>query len=255
MSEPDEDFASMFESSLQAKHVGKGQTVEGTIVAIGAEVAFVNVGGKGEAQIELSELKDADGVLEVEVATAFERWSRRPRTADPCAARRGAATDKRLEGVPRRPAGRGQGRTRVKGGYEVRVGGQRAFCPFSQIDIVRTADPAQHIGRVYASASSSIRRAAGISSCPARIARRGATRERRRGPAVDRRRRGADRTRHVRARLRRICRPGRRRPGFAPCVRDGLVPVSDSSQIVAAGEEITVKVLRIDDADRRSRLD
>ena len=67
MSEPDEDFASMFEASTQAKRIEKGQTVEGTIVAIGAEVAFVSVGGKGEAQIELSELKDADGVLEVAV--------------------------------------------------------------------------------------------------------------------------------------------------------------------------------------------
>ena len=32
----------------------------------------------------------------------------------------------------------------VKGGYEVRIGGARGFCPFSQIDTVRTADPAQH---------------------------------------------------------------------------------------------------------------
>src|SRR4030095_2604463 len=37
----------------------------------------------------------------------------------------------------------------VKGGYEVRVARQRAFCPFSQIDIVRNSEPAQHIGRVY----------------------------------------------------------------------------------------------------------
>ncbi len=64
---------------------------------------------------------------------------------------RGAATDKRLEDAFR--AGlpvEGKVERDVKGGYEVRVGGQRAFCPFSQIDIVRTADPAQHIGRVYA---------------------------------------------------------------------------------------------------------
>ena len=37
----------------------------------------------------------------------------------------------------------------VKGGYEVRVARQRAFCPVSQIDIVRNTEPAQHIGRVY----------------------------------------------------------------------------------------------------------
>jgi small subunit ribosomal protein S1 len=37
----------------------------------------------------------------------------------------------------------------VKGGYEVRVARQRAFCPVSQIDIVRNTEAAQHIGRVY----------------------------------------------------------------------------------------------------------
>ena len=31
MSESDEDFASMFEASLQAKHVGRGQTIEVTV--------------------------------------------------------------------------------------------------------------------------------------------------------------------------------------------------------------------------------
>ena len=41
VSEPDEDFAAMFEASLKAKRFEKGQTIEGTIVAIGPEVAFV----------------------------------------------------------------------------------------------------------------------------------------------------------------------------------------------------------------------
>jgi small subunit ribosomal protein S1 len=36
-----------------------------------------------------------------------------------------------------------------KGGYEVRVAGLRAFCPMGQIDVVRTEDPGQHVGRVY----------------------------------------------------------------------------------------------------------
>ena len=36
-----------------------------------------------------------------------------------------------------------------KGGYEVRIARERAFCPLSQIDIVRTADPAVHVGKTY----------------------------------------------------------------------------------------------------------
>jgi small subunit ribosomal protein S1 len=38
----------------------------------------------------------------------------------------------------------------VKGGYEVRVARERAFCPLSQIDTARTEDPAVHVGRTYA---------------------------------------------------------------------------------------------------------
>ena len=43
MSDPEqqEDFAAMFEASLKAKRLEKGDLVEGTIVAIGPEVAFV----------------------------------------------------------------------------------------------------------------------------------------------------------------------------------------------------------------------
>src|SRR5260221_5348070 len=62
-----EDFAALFEASVKATQYAKGQTIEGTIVAIGPEVAFVNVGGKGEALIEIAELKDDEGALEVVV--------------------------------------------------------------------------------------------------------------------------------------------------------------------------------------------
>ena len=72
VSEPDEDFAAMFEASLKAKRFEKGQTIEGTIVAIGPEVAFVDVGGKGEATIEIDELKDAEGDLEVAVGDRIQ---------------------------------------------------------------------------------------------------------------------------------------------------------------------------------------
>ena len=147
-----EDFAAMFEASIKAKHLKEGHTVEGTIVAIGPEVAFVDVGGKGEATIEIEELKDAAGNLEVVVGDRIQamvvatsggvRLSRR--------LARGAATDRQLEdafrtGLPVE----GKVEKAVKGGYEVRIARQRAFCPFSQIDTVR-ADPSAHEGKVYA---------------------------------------------------------------------------------------------------------
>src|SRR5262245_44307223 len=67
MTHPDDAFAAMFEASLKPRRFEKGQTIEGTIVGIGPEVAFLDVGGKGEATLEVAELKDEDGRLEVAV--------------------------------------------------------------------------------------------------------------------------------------------------------------------------------------------
>jgi small subunit ribosomal protein S1 len=63
----EDDFAALFEASLKSKRIEQGQTIEGTIVAIGPEVAFVDVGGKGEATIDVAELKDQDGDIDVAV--------------------------------------------------------------------------------------------------------------------------------------------------------------------------------------------
>ena len=37
----------------------------------------------------------------------------------------------------------------IKGGFEIRVGRSRAFCPFSQIELHRTEAPEQHVGQTY----------------------------------------------------------------------------------------------------------
>src|SRR6202166_1410381 len=141
----------MFEASPKAKRVERGQTVEGTIVAIGPEVAFVNVGGKGEAQIEIAELKNDEGVLEVATGDRIQAMVVSTEGGLTLSRKlaRGAATERQLEdafrtGLPVE----GKVERTVKGGYEVRIARQRAFCPFSQIDTLRT-DPSAHEGRVY----------------------------------------------------------------------------------------------------------
>jgi small subunit ribosomal protein S1 len=153
VSEPEEDdFEKMFEASQQARRIEKGRTIEGTVVAIGQESALVDVGGKSEAEIDIDELKDEDGDLEVAVGDRIKatvvstggglKLSRKLAL--------GAVTARQLEDAFR--AGlpvEGKVEGEVKGGYEVRVARQRAFCPVSQIDIVRNTEPAQHMGRKY----------------------------------------------------------------------------------------------------------
>lgn len=147
-----EDFAALFESSQQAKPLAKGQTVTGVIVRIGPEVALVDVGGKSEAIVDIAELKTPDGALEVAVGDRIQATvvsTSGGVTLSRRLARR-AATDRQIEsayeaGLPIE----GTVQSVIKGGYEIRVGQSRAFCPLSQIDIVRSADPALHVGHHY----------------------------------------------------------------------------------------------------------
>ncbi len=152
MSDQEEDFAKMFEASVKARQFERGQTVEGTIVGFGPKVAFVDVGGKSEAEIDLAELKDAEGDVEVSVGDRIQAVVVSTSGGIVLSRKgvRNAATQRELEdafqaGV----AVEGKVENVVKGGYEVRIARERAFCPLSQIDIVRTTDQSVHVGQVY----------------------------------------------------------------------------------------------------------
>jgi small subunit ribosomal protein S1 len=147
-----EDFASMLEDSFEVVSYEAGQTVEGRIVAIAKDVAFIDVGGKGEATIDLEELRDSDGDLDVEVGDIVQGVVVSTAGGLKLSHRlaRGAASRQQLNEAYR--AGlpvEGRVEKSIKGGFEVRVGGQRAFCPISQIDTSYTEDPSIHEGQVY----------------------------------------------------------------------------------------------------------
>jgi small subunit ribosomal protein S1 len=257
VSEPEEDFAAMFEASVKAKRFESGQTLTGTIVAIGPEGAFVDVGGKGEETIDIAELKDEDGNLEVAVGDRIEATV--VSTAGGVALSRklvrGAATQRQLENAYRTglPV-EGKVEREVKGGFEVRIARQRAFCPFSQIDIART-EPSTHLGRVY----------------EFRIVEYG---EGGKNLVVSRRARLDEAQRENAAEARRSIVAGAVMTGRVTSVRDfgafvdlgsgvqGLLHVSEMgwsrvanpADIVKPGEEIVVKVLRVDEDKQKISL-
>jgi small subunit ribosomal protein S1 len=258
VTDPTDDFASMFEASLKARRIEQGQTIEGTVVAIGPEVAFVDVGGKGEATIDIDEVKDADGRLEVAVGdriSAVVVSTAGGLTLSRKLAR-GAATARQLEeafhtGLPVE----GKVEKTVKGGYEVRIAGQRAFCPFSQIDIARGTDPSAHEGKIYTFRITEYK-------------------ERGRNLIVSRRVLMEAEQQAKAAEVRRSIVPGAVLAGRVASVRDfgafvdlgggiqGLLHVSemawsrtvDPSGLLQPGQEIAVKVLRVDQATEKISL-
>ena len=258
MSEQEEDFAAMFEASVKARQFERGQTVEGTIVGIGPKVAFVDVGGKSEAEIDLAELKDADGAVEVSVGDRIQAMVVSTSGGIVLSRKgvRSTATQRELEDAFQAGlAVEGKVENVVKGGYEVRIARERAFCPLSQIDIVRTADPAVHVGQVYAF----------------RIVE---YKDGGKNVVVSRRKHLEEQQRASAAAVRESIVPGAvltgrvaSVPGFGAFVDlgggiQGLLHVSDMSwsraatpgEIVAVGDRITVKVLRVDEATQKISL-
>ena len=258
MSDQEENFAAMFEASVKARQFNRGQMIEGTIVAFGPKVAFVNVGGKGEAEIDLAELKDADGDVEFSVGDRIQAVVVST-SGGIVLSRKGvrdATTQRELEDAFRAGiAVEGKVVKAVKGGYEVRIARERAFCPLSQIDIARTTDPAVHEGQVYAF----------------RIIE---YKDRGKDVVVSRRKHLEEQQRANAADVRKSITPGAVLTGRVASVRDfgafvdlgggiqGLLHVSEMgwsrvtnpNEIVAAGDQITVKVLRVEEATQKIAL-
>ena len=259
MTHPEEDdFATMFEASAGARRFQRGQTIDGMIVAIGSEVALVDIGAKGEAQLDVAELKDADGDIEVSVGDRIQavvvsttggvRLSRK--------GVRSAATQQQIEDAFRAGlAVDGKVEKVVKGGYEVRIARERAFCPLSQIDVARSEDPAVHEGRTYSFRILEYKNG----GKDIVVSRRALLEEEQRAGA---------------AQVRQSIVPGAVLTGRVVSVRDfgafvdlgggihGLLHVSEMGwsrvttpgEVVAAGDEITVKVLRVDEASQKVSL-
>ena len=258
MSEQEEDFATMFAASVKARRFERGQTIDGTVVAVGAEVALIDVGGKSEAQIDIAELKDQDGSLEVSIGDRIQAVVVSTRGGIMLSRKgvRNAATQRELENAFRAGlAVEGKVESVNKGGYEVRIARARAFCPLSQIDVVRTAEPAVHVGKTYTFRIIEYKDSG-------------------KSVVVSRRRQLEEEQQASADAVRTSIVTGAVLTGRVVSVRDfgafvdlgggiqGLLHVSEMSwsrvatpgEVVAAGDQVTVKVLRVDEGTGRISL-
>jgi len=146
VAEDDEDFAALFAASEQGpqkreRRLVAGEVVRGRVIAVGAQTAFVAVGGKAEAIIDVGEFRDATtGELSIKEgdeieATVVDDGARTGSIVLKRVAGRGGHVPGELEqafanGIPVE----GLVTAENKGGYDVQIGTVRAFCPGSQID-------------------------------------------------------------------------------------------------------------------------
>lgn len=144
----DISFAEAFEASLNFKTPVQGDMLRGTIVSISGDDAYISYGGPSEAVMAVAELaegenQEGDTVEAIVVAIApVIRLSRKMMAGR---ASLQALRQAYENGLP----AEGKITGRNKGGFDVSVGGVRAFCPLSQIDLGKITDPDSYVGKSF----------------------------------------------------------------------------------------------------------
>ena len=158
-----ESFAELFEASLRSEKraVAKrdpdvGELVQGEIVQIGNEYAFLDIGGKSEAMISLDELRGEDGELTVHIGDTLEGHVIGSVGKDgglliSGRIQKGTGLSDQIrqaysQGTPVQGLVTGVN----KGGLDVDLGGVRAFLPSSQIELRYCQDPSIYLGKALA---------------------------------------------------------------------------------------------------------
>jgi small subunit ribosomal protein S1 len=147
----EENFADLLnESSAGNDFFDPGQAVEAQILKIAGEWIFLHIGGKSEGYLDAGELKDDEGKLTVkegDVIKAYFVSSQNGEMHFTSKISGGKAGQEMLEsafenGIPVE----GFIEKEIKGGYEIKIGSLRAFCPYSQMGLEREA-PEKYIGQ------------------------------------------------------------------------------------------------------------
>ncbi len=243
------DFAALFASAGSGKRqrLSAGAKVTGKIAHLGAEVALLDLGGKGEGIIDLRELRDDKGELTAHLGDSIDGFVLSAQDGNvvvtrsvPKGAGREALQAAFAAGLPVE----GVVAALNKGGLEIDLGGQRAFCPTSQIDIRFVDDPSVFVGQKLKFRVMEMRGGNAV------LSRRAVLEEERKGKAEE---------------LRASLHVGANLSGVITSVRDfgafvdlggleGLVHVSELSharvahaqEAVKVGQNVRVQVLRIE---------
>jgi small subunit ribosomal protein S1 len=152
MNEDEGSFAELFEASIPdvGQPLERGKKIEATILQIGAEWSFLDVGQKGEGVLASAELLNAEGELQYAVgdkigAYFLSRDGGELRFTTKVGGS-GSGTEQLEQAYQSGIPVDGRIEKEIKGGFEVKLSGNvRAFCPYSQTGL-RQAEPADLIG-------------------------------------------------------------------------------------------------------------
>lgn len=157
----EENFEDMLNESIAADAgISIGQKLNATVVSIGAEYIFLDLGTRSEGMVIRDEL-EKDGELTVAVGDTIEVVTSASKDgAMICATRLGQGNVERSDDMSAVVAQlqeafnadlsvEGKVKETNKGGFNVDIFGVRAFCPISQIDNTYCDTPDEHVGKTY----------------------------------------------------------------------------------------------------------
>ena len=145
------DFAALYRDSFAGMgRLEPGQVVETEIVSITDTTVFIHLNGKSEGVLDRAELVNEDGELTVQTGDRIKVFFLQAKDGDLHFTTRisGNEADTTLlesafkAGVPVE----GYVEREIKGGYDVRIGKHRAFCPFSQMGLKRAEESEPYVG-------------------------------------------------------------------------------------------------------------
>ncbi len=147
-----EEFASLYENSFSKMgSLEPGQQIETRIVSISGDSIFLELSGKSEGILERAELTDSDGnisVKEGDTINAFFLYSKNGEMHFTTKITGNKAENAVLEqAFESKIPVEGSIEKEIKGGFEIKIGDARAFCPYSQMGMKRIENPQEYIGK------------------------------------------------------------------------------------------------------------
>lgn len=152
-----EDFEAMLAgegATPKRERVEVGEKYDGVIASIGQKWIYVDLGSGNEGVARVGDFTDKEGNLTLSegdrhafyVLSVDEGGT--VSLGDQLSTRE-AAMDAIYTALDTGAPLQGRVAQKNKGGFEIELGGVRAFCPISQIELAYTEDPEEHVGKSY----------------------------------------------------------------------------------------------------------
>jgi small subunit ribosomal protein S1 len=146
------DLEKLYEQSFSGMGSFKpGQAVKTEVVSISKDCIFLQLNGKSEGILDRDELTDKEGNLTVKVGDQLRVFFLKAENGEMRfttkisgnSANSGMLEQAYLEKIPVE----GLVEKEIKGGYDIRIGEFRAFCPYSKMGEKRSDNPAEYVGK------------------------------------------------------------------------------------------------------------